>query len=68
MKVSIEKGELVIRVPCNQKSPSPSTSGKTLSVASSHGNQKTGVLLTEGPYKGSEVIVGLNCYVKPARE
>ncbi len=59
MKVTIEKNELVVRIPLTK--PTPSTSGKTLSVASSHGNIKTDCEL-----KGYGCItVGLNAYVKP---
>lgn len=59
MKVSIEKNELIIRIPMTK--PTPSASGKTLSVASSHGNQKTDCEL-----KGHGAItVGVNAYVKP---
>ena len=58
MKVTIEKNELVIRLPLGE--PKPSASGKTLVVASTHGNQKTGVML-----KGREITVGVNAYVKP---
>jgi hypothetical protein len=58
MKVSIENGELVIRLPLN-KTPVPSVSGKTLVVATSHGNQKT-----EAVVNGQPVIVGINAYLK----
>lgn len=58
MKVTIEKNELVIRVPLQE--PTPSSTGKTLVVASSHGNQKTDALVD-----GKPVIVGLNAYIKP---
>ena len=59
MKVSIENGELVIRVPLQE--PTPSSTGKTLVVASSHGNKTT-----EAMVRGKPVIVGLNAYIKPA--
>jgi hypothetical protein len=58
MKVTIEKNELVIRLPLQE--PTPSGSGKTLVIASTHGNQKTGV-----QFKGKEVTVGVNAYIKP---
>lgn len=58
MKVTIEKNELVIRLPLQE--PKPSASGKTLVVASTHGNQKSGCL-----HKGKEVTVGVNAYIKP---
>ena len=58
MKVTLENGNLVIRIPTTP--PVPSATGKTLSVASSHGNQKTDVLID-----GKPVIIGLNAYIKP---
>lgn len=57
MKVSIENGELVIRLPLNRP-PVPSASGKTLVVASTHGNQKTDAVLN-----GQPIIVGVNAYI-----
>lgn len=61
MKVAIEKNELVIRVPLIS-TPKPSSTGKTLLVASSGGNQRTTCELKGyGP-----ITVGLNAYVKPA--
>lgn len=57
LKATIEGNELVIRVPLND-TPVPSSSGKTLVVASSHGNQKTGAMVN-----GQPVIVGVNAYV-----
>lgn len=61
MKVTIEKGVLVIRIPMTE--PTPSASGKTLSVASTHGNQKTDVEVD-----GQRVIVGLNAYIYADRK
>lgn len=57
MKVSREKDELVIRIPINKK-PEPSKSGKTLVVASSHGNVKTDLEID-----GKNVVIGLNAYI-----
>lgn len=56
MKVSIEKNELVIRLPL--ETPRPSASGKTLVVASSHGNAET-----ESKVQGKSVYVGVNAYI-----
>lgn len=56
MKVSIEKKELVIRIPLQK--PTPSASGKTLVVASTRGNTKTDVLVD-----GKPVTIGLNAYI-----
>jgi hypothetical protein len=39
--------------------PTPSASGKTLVVASTHGNVPAGVKL-----EGHEIIVGVNAYIK----
>lgn len=55
---AVVEGEyLVIRVPLNPK-PVPSASGKTLVVASSHGNKQT-----EAQIEGKPVIVGVNAYI-----
>lgn len=58
MKVTIEGNELVIRMPL--ENPTPSASGKTLVVASSHGNVKTSAVID-----GKPVTVGLNAYISP---
>ena len=58
MKAVIEKGELIITIPVNAK-PVPSTSGKTLQVASSHGNTPTNIQVDDSP-----LIVGVNAYIK----
>lgn len=57
LRATIEGNDLVIRVPLNP-TPVLSASGKTLVVASSHGNQKT-----EAIVNGQPVIVGVNAYV-----
>ena len=62
VKATIENGELVIRLPLN-KTPVISTSGKSLVVASSHGNQKTDAVIN-----GQSVVVGVNAYIaRPTR-
>jgi len=57
VNATIENGELVIRLPLN-KPPIPSSSGKTLVVASSHGNQKTDAVV-----HGQPVVIGVNAYI-----
>ena len=57
MKVTIEKNELVIRLPL--QTPTPSTSGKTLVVASTHGNKETTAMVN-----GKPITVGVNAYIK----
>jgi hypothetical protein len=62
VKVSIENGELVIRLPVN-KPPVLSSTGKTLVIASTHGNQRTEALV-----EGQPVVVGVNAYIaRPVR-
>ena len=57
MDVTIENGVLVIKIKMNEK-PQPSASGKTLVVATSHGNQPTGATVN-----GKPVVIGLNAYI-----
>jgi hypothetical protein len=57
LTAAFEDGFLVIRVPMNP-TPVRSASGKTLVVASTHGNKQT-----EVEVDGKPVIVGLNAYV-----
>ncbi len=57
LTATIEDGYLVIRVPLNP-TPNRSSSGKTLVIASSHGNKQT-----ELEIEGKPVIVGCNAYV-----
>lgn len=59
MKASIKNGVLTIEIPVNE-TPTPSSTGKTLQVASSHGNVPTAALVN-----GKPVIIGLNAYIKP---
>jgi len=62
MKVTVEGGELVIRLPLHRP-PVPSASGKTLVIASTRGNQKT-----EAVVDGQHVVIGVNAYIpRPAR-
>ena len=58
MNATIEKNELVIRIPI-QNPPQPSKSGKTLIVATSGGNKAT-----TAEVGGQPVIIGLNAYIQ----
>lgn len=58
MKATIKDGKLHIEIDINEK-PVASASGKTLVVASSHGNQATTAQIG-----GKPLIIGLNAYVK----
>ena len=57
IKAEIKGGKLIITA--DMQDPSPSASGKTLVVASSHGNQPTTAMVN-----GQPVIVGLNAYIR----
>jgi len=57
MQAKTENNELVIRIPLEK--PKPSSSGKTLIVASTGGNVQTDVEVN-----GKPVFVGLNAYIK----
>ncbi len=57
MVVRLENGLLIVEIPVHQ--PTPSSTGKTLSVASSSGNKPTKVMI-----EGKPLIVGLNAHIK----
>ena len=59
MKATIKDNVLIIEIPL--QSPRPSATGKTLTVATTRGNQPTSATIN-----GQPVIVGLNAYIKPA--
>jgi hypothetical protein len=54
--VTQEGNTLVVRIPL--ESPAPSSSGKTLVVASTRGNVQTAIMIA-----GKAVKVGLNAYI-----
>lgn len=54
----IKGGNLIVTIPLNAN-PTRSASGKTLMVASTHGN-----VPTTAQINGKPVIVGLNAYIK----
>lgn len=58
VSAKIEENELVIRLPLNTP-PCKSASGKTMIVASSHGNQPTECKVGE-----ETIIVGVNAYYR----
>jgi outer membrane lipoprotein SlyB len=57
MEVKIEDGKLIIVI--ELQDPTPSASGKTLVVATTHGNVKTECVI-----EGKPVVIGLNAYIK----
>ena len=61
MKVEIKDGKLIIEIDLQE--PTPSTSGKTLVVASSHGNQQTTAMLD-----GQPIVIGLNAYIRKLKK
>ena len=58
MKATIKDNVLHLEIPLH--APRPSATGKTLTVASTKGNQPT-----EARIDGKPVIVGVNAYIKP---
>lgn len=56
MKVEIKDNNLIITIPL--QTPTLSTSGKTLVVASTKGNKVTDVMV-----QGKPVTIGLNAYI-----
>jgi hypothetical protein len=57
MDVKIENGKLLISIELQE--PTPSASGKTLVVATTHGNMPTQCIIN-----GKPVVIGLNAYIK----
>ncbi|MFZ4592385.1 MAG: hypothetical protein ACOYN6_15395 [Ignavibacteria bacterium] len=57
MDAKIENGKLTIVIDLQE--PTPSASGKTLVVATTHGN-----VVTECVVDGKPVTIGLNAYIK----
>jgi len=57
MKVEIRDKKLCIEIDLEE--PAPSSSGKTLVVASTHGNT-----VTTAQVNGKPVTIGLNAYIK----
>jgi hypothetical protein len=57
MKAEIVNGCLVLTLPLG--TPAPSASGKTLVVASSHGNKTTSATVD-----GKQIVVGVNAYIR----
>ena len=55
--VEVKGGKLVITM--DLQTPQPSASGKTLVVASTHGN-----LATTAVVDGKPIIVGVNAYIR----
>ena len=59
MQVTVDQKSKTLTIVIELTSPTPSVSGKTLVVASSHGN-----LQTAAQVDGKNVIVGLNAYIR----
>ncbi len=57
MKAEIRDSKLFIEIDLEE--PTPSSSGKTLVVASTHGN-----IATSAQVNGKPVSIGLNAYIK----
>ncbi len=57
--VTVKNGKLVIELPLNEQ-PTPSSSGKNLVVATTHGN-----ITTTAQVNGKPVVIGVNAYIRP---
>ncbi len=57
MEVKIEGNKLIITI--ELQNPTPSASGKTLVVATTHGNTQTQCMID-----GKPLVIGLNAYIK----
>ena len=57
MKVEVRDKKLFIEIDLQE--PTLSASGKTLVIATSHGNQQTVAM-----YEGQPITVGLNAYIR----
>ena len=57
MNARIEGTKLIVEIEMNQQ-PQVSKTGKTLVVASSHGNKAT-----QAKVNGKNIVVGLNAYI-----
>lgn len=55
-EIDTKTNELVIRLPLTE--PTPSATGKTLTVASSRGNKATAAIIN-----GKPVTIGVNAYI-----
>ena len=58
LKVEIKDNKLFIEI--DLEKPTPSSSGKTLVVASTHGN-----IVTSAKFEDKPITLGLNAYIKP---
>jgi hypothetical protein len=56
MKAELKNNEITITLPISKQ---PSKTGKTLVIASTHGNIATSAVID-----GQPVIVGCNCYIR----
>jgi hypothetical protein len=63
VEVKIVKDKLVIIIP--MEGARPSASGKTMVVATSAGNQRSGCFVKDGGGKERELFIGVNAYYKP---
>jgi hypothetical protein len=62
-EVKIDEKAKTLTLVLDLQEPTPSASGKTLVVATTHGNVPTDVLV-----QGNPVIVGVNAYIRSPRK
>ena len=59
MQVTINEDTNTMIIEISLQPPTPSKSGKTKVIASTHGNVQVGT-----KYQGKEITLGLNAYIK----
>ena len=59
MNVTVNEKTKTLTIEIPMQEPTPSASGKTLVIASSHGNQ-----VVQATFKGKPITVGLNAYIR----
>jgi hypothetical protein len=60
MAISVEIKDKKLVITADIDEPKKSASGKTMVIASTHGN-----IVTPAQYQGKPIILGMNCYFKP---
>ena len=58
MKLTVDEKAKTLTVVIDLQSPAPSKSGKTLVIASTHGNSQT-----DQTIHGKQIVIGLNAYI-----
>ena len=60
MNATIKNGKLTIELAADENPTTPSSTGKTLTVATTHGGVKTPITIA-----GKQLVVSVNAWIKP---